>query len=157
MSERILIPLDGSKVGEAALRYVEGLVSRLSPGAKVEVTLFHVITTLKHDVVISGGGAGTITVPYNESELNQMKVKAIEYLQDVGEPLISKGATVFFKVGIGQNPADEIIKAEEEFSADLVAMSTHGRAGISRWAFGSVTDKVLRGGKVPVLMVRAVA
>ncbi len=155
MSERILIPLDGSKVGEAALRYVEGLVSRLSPGAKVEVTLFHVITTLKHDVVISGGGAGTITVPYNESELNQMKVKAIEYLQDVGEGLINKGATVHFKVAIGKSPAEEIIKAEEEYNADLVAMSTHGRAGISRWALGSVTDKVLRGGQVPVLMVRA--
>ena len=154
MSERILIPLDGSKVGEAALRYVEGLVSRLSPGAKVEVTLFHVITTLKHDVDIRAGG-GTVTVPYTESELEQMKVEAIEYLQDVGEGLISKGATVLFKIAIGESPAEEIIKAEEEYNADLVAMSTHGRAGISRWALGSVTDKVLRGGKVPVLMVRA--
>ncbi len=154
MSERILIPLDGSKVGEAALRYVEGLVSRLSPGAKVEVTLFHVITTLKHDVDIRAGG-GTVTVSYTESELNQIKVKAIEYLQDVGEGLINKGATVHFKVAVGQSPAEEIIKAEEEYNVDLVAMSTHGRAGISRWALGSVTDKVLRGGKVPVLMVRA--
>ena len=155
MSERILIPLDGSKVGEAALRYVEGLVSRLAPGAKVEVTLFHVVTALKHDVQISGGG--TITVPYNESELKQMKADAMKYLEEVGENLRNKGATVLSKVGTGQNPAAEIIKAEEEFNTDLVAMSTHGRAGISRWAFGSVTDKVLRGGKVPVLMVRAVA
>ena len=58
MSERILIPLDGSKVGEAALRYVEGLVSRMSPEKKVKVTLFHVITALKHDVVIPGAGDG---------------------------------------------------------------------------------------------------
>ena len=157
MSERILIPLDGSKVGEAALRYVEGLVSRLAPGAKVEVTLFHVITALKHDVHISGGGAGTITVPYSESELEQMKADAMKYVEEVGENLRNKGATVLPKVGTGQNPAAEIIKAEEEVNADLVAMSTHGRAGISRWAFGSVTDKVLRGGKVPVLMVRAEA
>jgi len=155
MSERILIPLDGSKVGEAALRYVEGLVSRLAPGAKVEVTLFHVVTALKHDVQISGGGAGIITVPYSESELEQMKVDAMKYLEEVGENLRNKGATVLSKVSTGQNPAAEIIKAEEEYNADLVAMSTHGRAGISRWAFGSVTDKVLRGGKVPVLMVRA--
>ena len=154
MSERILIPLDSSKVGEAALHYVEELVSRLSPGAKVEVTLFRVITTLRHTVDIPHGGTG-VTVPYTESELEQMKVKAIEYLQEVGEGLISKGATVHFKVAIGQSSAEEIIKAEKEYNADLVAMSTHGRAGISRWAFGSVTDKVLRGGKVPVLMVRA--
>ncbi len=155
MSERILIPLDGSKVGEAALRYVEGLVSRLAPGAKVEVTLFHVVTALKHDVVISGGEAGTITVPYSESELEQMKVDAMKYLEEVGENLRNKGAAVLSKVGTGQNPADEIIKAEEEFNADLVAMSTHGRSGLSRWAFGSVTDKILRSGNRPILMVRA--
>lgn len=154
MSERILIPLDGSKLSEAALRYVEGMVSRLAPGEKVEVTLFHVITVLKHEVSIQGN-AGTISVPYNESELEQMKSKAMDYLSEAGEGLRSKGAVVSCKVVKGQNPAEEIIKAEEEVPIDLVAMSTHGRAGISRWAFGSVTDRVLRGGKVPVLMVRA--
>jgi len=41
MSEKILIPLDGSKLGEAALHYVEGTFSRMAPGEKVEVTLFH--------------------------------------------------------------------------------------------------------------------
>jgi nucleotide-binding universal stress UspA family protein len=141
-------------LGEAALRYVEGTFSRLAPGEKVEVTLFHVITTLRHDVHISEGGAGTITIPYNESELEQMKVDAIKYLEEVGENLRNKGATVTFKVSVGESPAEEVIKAEEEYNVDLVAMSTHGRAGISRWAFGSVTDKILRGGRVPVLMVR---
>jgi len=155
MSERILIPLDGSKVGETALRYVEGLVSRLGPKSKVEVTLFHVVTALKHDVQTSGIGAISFPVPYTENEIEQMKVDAMKYLEEVGENLRNKGATVVFKVSAGQYPADEIIKAEGEVNADLVAMSTHGRAGISRWAFGSVTDKVLRGGKVPVLMVRA--
>ncbi len=155
MSERILIPLDGSKLGEVALRYVEGLVSRLSPGEKVEVTLFHVITALRHDVAISGGGAGTITIPYNENELEQIQNKAVDYLTKAGDSLKSKGAIVSCKVVAGSTPAEEIIKAEEEVSADLVAMSTHGRAGVSRWAFGSVTDRVLRAGKVPVLMVRA--
>ena len=155
MSERILIPLDGSKLGEAALHYVGDLVSRISPWQKVEVTLFHVVTTLKHDVEISGGDSGLITVPYNESELEQMKVDALKYLNKIGESLTSKGVNVSVKVSIGQDAAHEIIQAEEEVNAELVAMTTHGRAGISRWAFGSVTDKVLRGGKVPVLMVRA--
>lgn len=155
MSERILIPLDGSELGEAALHYIEDLVSRISSEKKVEVTLFHVVTALTHDVHISGGGAGTITVPYSESDLERLKADALKYLDKVGENLKSKGASVLAKVVTGSNPADEIIKAEKEVNADLVAMSTHGRAGITRWAFGSVTDKVLRGGKVPVLMVRA--
>ncbi len=154
MSERILIPLDGSKLGEAALHYVEGLVSRVSPGAGVKVTLFHVITTLGHDVKIRGSWAANIPVPHNESELEQMKADAMKYLEAVGEKLRTNGANVSYKVSIGQNPAGEIIKAEKEVKADLVAMSAHGRTGLSHWALGSVTDKVLRGGKVPVLMVR---
>lgn len=121
----------------------------------MEVILFYVVTTLRRDVQISVDGAGTITVPYNESELEQMKADAMKYLEEVGGNLRNEGATVLFKVGAGQNPADEIIKTEEEVNADLVAMSTRGRAGINRWAFGNVTDKILIGGKVSVLMVRA--
>jgi len=154
MSERILIPLDGSELGEAALRYVEGLFSRLAPGEKMEVTLFQVITTLTHDVDVRGN-VGIVHVPYGETELEKIKKKSLDYLNKVGEDLKRKGATVNCRVAVGQAPAEEIIKAEEEVGADLVAMSTHGRTGVGRWAFGSVTDKVLRGGKVPVLMVRA--
>ena len=154
MSEKILIPLDGSELGEAALRYVEGLVSRLAPGEKMEVTLFQVITTLERDIQVRGD-VGVVHVPYNASEMEKIKDKALEYLNKIGEGLKRKGAIVKYKVAVGQSPAEEIIKAEGEIGADLVAMSTHGRAGISRWAFGSVTDKVLRGGEVPVLMVRA--
>ena len=152
MSERILIPLDGSKLGEAALHYIEGTFSRLAPGEKVEVTLFHVITTLTHDIDVPQVSA--MPVPYTESELEPIKNKAIDYLNEVGEGLRSKGAIVTCKVVAGANPAEEIIKAEGEVNADLVTMSTHGRSGIGRWAFGSVTEKVLRGGSVPVLMVR---
>ena len=71
-----------------------------------------------------------------------------------GPGLKNKGATVKFKVGIG-NAADEIIEAADEINASWIAMSTHGRSGIRRWAFGSVTDKVLRGANKPMLVVRA--
>jgi nucleotide-binding universal stress UspA family protein len=155
MSERILVPLDGSELSEAAIRYVEDLVSKMSSAKRVEVTLFHAVTAQKHDVEISGGGRGTLTVPYSETELEQMRADALQYLNKVGENLKKIGINVSAKVNIGRDAAAEIIKAEEEVNADLVAMSTHGRAGISRWAYGSVTDKVLRSGKVPVLMVRA--
>jgi nucleotide-binding universal stress UspA family protein len=51
--------------------------------------------------------------------------------------------------------ADEIIKVAQDIKADLIAMSTHGRSGLGRWALGSITDKVLRESPVPVLTVRA--
>ncbi|MFT5701319.1 MAG: nucleotide-binding universal stress UspA family protein [Desulforhopalus sp.] len=154
MSERIIIPLDGSKLGEAALGYVEKLISRLGPNEKVEVTLFHVITSVRHMVTVHGM-AGMVSVPYNEDELAEMKDAATNYLDKVSDGLRNEKVTVTCKVSVGENPADEIVKAEIAANADLVAMSTHGRGGISRLALGSVADKVLRGGTVPVLMVRA--
>ena len=154
MSERILIPLDGSKLGEAALSYVDELISRLAPEEKVEITLFHVITAVRHPLHIPGAGEA-ISVPSNEEELAEMKDAATDFLNKVSDGLRNEKVTVMCKVSVSENPADEIIKAEVEVNADLVAMSTHGRSGISRFAIGSVADKVLRGGTVPVLMVRA--
>ena len=150
MFERILVPLDGSKVGEAALPYVEELVSKLSPEVKVEVTLFQIVPGTHFFV----SGEAAKEIPYTEKEMEQIKGEATDYLSKAGENLRSKGAIVKTKVGVG-SAAEEIIKAADEINADWIAMSTHGRSGISRWAFGSVTDRVLRGGNKPMLMVRA--
>ena len=151
MSEKILIPLDGSTLGEAALRYVEERVSKLATGKKTEVVLLQVITSLTHTIA---AGESAVEIPYTESELEQTKKMTMDYLDEAGEGLKSRGAVVKCIAAFGTSSANEIIKAEEEVGADMVAMSTHGRHGFTRWAFGSVTDKVLRGGKVPVLMVR---
>ncbi|MFC1933099.1 universal stress protein [Chloroflexota bacterium] len=151
MNERILVPLDGSKVGEAALPYVEELISKLSPEVEVEITLFQVVSKTYYTVA---GEAG-VKIPYTEKEMEQIKRKATDYLSKVGEGLKSKRTTLEFKVEAG-NAAEEIIKVADEINADLIAMSTHGRSGLSRWAFGSVTDRILRGGNKAVLVVRAV-
>lgn len=155
MSERILIPLDGSKVGEAAISYINGMITRLAPEERVEITLFHVITTIRHSIHYHGG-VGPVSVPYNEEERSIIEDEARKYLNQVGQRLLqNRQVTVICKTSVSENPADEIIKIEEEINADLVAMSTHGRSGISRFAIGSVADKVMRGGSVPVLMVKA--
>ena len=127
-------------------------MSKLSPEVKVEVTLLQVLRPV-HPHIVSGYEVPDIA--YTEKEMEETKKKAIDYLNKAGETLRSKGATVTAKVGIG-DASEEIIKVAEEINADLIAMSTHGRSGLSRWAFGSVTDKVLRrGGRVPILTVRA--
>jgi len=151
MYERILVPLDGSKVGEAALPCIEELLAKLAPKAKPEVILFQVVSSLTHYVI---AGEASVQVPYSEKEVDYIRRKSRQYLEKVGENLKSKGATVKTKVATG-NAAQEIIKAAEELKADMVAMSTHGRSGLSRLTFGSITAKVLRGGNVPVLVVRA--
>ncbi len=152
MYERILVPLDGSKVGESALPYVENVVSKLSPEVKVEVTLLQVLPPGEPPVATE---SRLPDASHTQKQIQEARKKAIDYLNKAGEALRSKGVVVTAKIAVG-DAAEEIVKAAEEMNADLIAISTHGRSGLSRWAFGSVTDKVLRcGGKVPIITVKA--
>jgi nucleotide-binding universal stress UspA family protein len=151
MFEKILVPLDGSTVGEAALPVIRRLVTKLPPEAEVEVTLLGVITLLRHWVVV---GEASAPVSYTEEELSLIKQRVMNYLERAGESLKGQGVTVKAMVSTG-TAAEEILKAADEINSDLIAMSTHGRSGLRRMAFGSITDKILRGASIPVLMVRA--
>ncbi len=151
MLERILVPLDGSKVGEAALPVLNQLIEKLSPSCQIEITLIGVITLLRHWVVV---GETSAPVSYTDEELKAIKDRVFGNNEKVAEALRRPNIKVRNIVAIG-NAADEILKAAEETKADLIAMSTHGRSGLRRLAFGSVTDKVLHATKIPVLMVRA--
>ena len=150
MLKKILVPLDGSKVAEAVLPYVKELMSGLAAGVKGEITLFHVLSPTYYVVA---GEAGA-PVRYTDAEIEQIKMRTMDYLNKVGEDLRSKRVNVKCRVEVGR-AAEEINKAADEINTIFVAMSTHGRSGLSRWAFGSVTDRVLRGGNRPVIMVRA--
>jgi nucleotide-binding universal stress UspA family protein len=151
MFERVLVPLDGSKVGEAALPVIGQLVDKMAPGANVEIILIGVITLLRHWVVV---GEASAPVSYTEEELKVIRDRVMDYLTKTGESLKNKGINVRTIVNTG-NASEEILKAARENKVDLIAMSTHGRSGLRRLAFGSITDKVLRGSHIPVLMVRA--
>jgi nucleotide-binding universal stress UspA family protein len=151
MFERILVPLDGSKVGEAALPVLNQMIDKLAPGVKLEITLIGVITLLRHWVVV---GEASAPVSYTDEELKAIKERVADNNEAIAQKIRRPNITVNTIVAAG-NAADEILKAADEIKADLIAMSTHGRSGLRRLAFGSVTDKVLHGAKIPVLMVRA--
>jgi len=151
MREKILVPLDGSQVGEAALPFLEELLSKMSPEVDREVTLFQAVSPVVYPIV---GEGEYVDVAYTEKEIAQLKKQAANYLERTGEGLRSQGVVVETRVGVG-SAADEIIRAAKEIGADLIAMSTHGRSGLSRWAFGSVTDRVLRSGSAPILVVKS--
>jgi len=153
MQHKILVPLDGSKVGEAALPFVTKLISMMSPEVKVEVTLLGVVTVLRHWVV--AGGAST-PVSYTEEEFSSIRKGVADNLEKTAATLRQQSITVNMRVSIG-NAAEEILKTADEIQADMIAMSTHGRSGLRRLAYGSVTDKVLHGASIPILVVRAPA
>ncbi len=152
MEERILVPLDGSEVGEAVLPKLEDLVLRTTPRMDAEVTLLQVISKMNFSMLTRDDAA---QLPIEETELQEITRKAYDYLEKVAGGIRNKGIRVKTMVSIG-HAAEEIVKAAHETGADLIAMSTHGRNGFVRWAIGSVTDEVIRlEGKIPVLAVRA--
>lgn len=143
---RVLVPLDGSREGEAALSYVQDIGVKL----KTEITLFQVLTTGRPTITHKGYDY----LDYTEQQMASDRKLATRYLQRVSRRLEKNGVLVKAEVRSG-NPAEEIIKLANAMPADLVVMSTCGRSGIGRWAFGSVSEKVLLEGNSPILMVRA--
>ena len=139
MYEKILVPLDGSELAEVALPYAEELASRL----KTEVILFQVVPIAYH---VYAAGEGSAKIPYTDEEMKPLKASAQDYLEKVASRLEGTGITTRSEVTVG-TAADEIIKLADETNTGLVTISTHGRSGISRWALGSVADKVARGAK----------
>lgn len=152
--EKILVPLDGSKPGEAVLPYIESMASKL----KTQINLLNVVEPPYHyypysDGIGYYGAAGIARVPYTEEEIKPLKVVSEKYVKSVNEKLMSEGIKTSYEVRTG-SPGEEIIKAEGEMHPDIVAMSTHGHSGFGRWDHGSVADKVLHAGKTPLLLVR---
>ncbi len=74
-------------------------------------------------------------------------------LEAIAADLTKRGAPATVAVRCGE-PALEILNAIIDLHADVLVMPTHGRSGVARWVFGSVTEKVLRGTKLPLLVVR---
>lgn len=74
-------------------------------------------------------------------------------LQDIIDRLAKDGATATGAVVVGV-PVEEINRAVDTHNADLVVMGTHGRSGLRALMVGSVTERVVRSSKVPVLTIR---
>jgi nucleotide-binding universal stress UspA family protein len=152
MEKKILVPLDGTAVGEAVLPKLERLVLEYVPSDKAEVILLRVNSIVNFDVLTHDKRA---QLPYTYEDQMKLDEEAQTYLDKVAEPLRAKGFSVTTMIKTG-TVAEEIVKAAREANVNLIAMSTHSSNGIIRWAIGSTADKVIRlEGKIPVLAVRA--
>ncbi len=144
---RILVPLDGSEIGETVLPYVEAIADKM----KGSVTLLHVNPPLYRAI-----GQLEFPGPYPEEVIETLRTAGEAYLGGINKRLKEKGIEVNYKVITG-DPAMEILEYAKEGGFNLIAMSTHGRGGITRWTLGSVAEKVVRSSEVPVLLVRALS
>jgi nucleotide-binding universal stress UspA family protein len=146
MYGRILAPLDGSELSELSLEHVKKVAMA---GETPEVVLLMVLEGISYLTYVSNTRTSDSTIRNIEKE-NQDKAQ--EYMDKVADRLKNEGISAQGVVVWGR-PADEILKYIKENKIDLVIMSTHGRSGIPRWAFGSVADKVIRYSTAPILIV----
>jgi nucleotide-binding universal stress UspA family protein len=148
MYHKVVVLLDGSELAEGVLPHVTEVIR--DRGSQVYLlsvaSLTRGIAPIIRDVLPPSAGT--------QEERRRIERELEEYLRAVAKRLEPVVADVQIGVRFGR-PADEILAFVGDVGADIIAMSTHGRSGISRWVFGSVADRVLRGATCPVLLVRA--
>jgi nucleotide-binding universal stress UspA family protein len=156
---RVLVTLDGSPLAEMALEPVRQLVTQLAASGHCQLTLLRVI-----DLPNRYGGWHSMSHIDNKV-MGQARETADEYMQRVAERVrasLPDTTTVTTAIKIETDVPAAIIHAAEHGNAgeedlggyDLVAMATHGRDAIPRWALGSVTERVLDSTRLPLLVVR---
>jgi nucleotide-binding universal stress UspA family protein len=163
MYHRILVPLDGSPLAEAALAQIPNLV-----GPETELLLFRVAEPPPADLptitYVPSSPGGTVAVPpitfrpeesAARSEISQRpRWDAQNYLDEKAKMLrgyVAKQRTIVLE---DADPGAAIAATARTEGADLILMSTHGRSGAVRWILGSVAEKVLHATTIPMLPVR---
>jgi nucleotide-binding universal stress UspA family protein len=144
---RILVPLDGSRLAEAALEPAEALASRF------EAKLRAVRVVPKPFQLTSVAGVPGVEI--NEKGHQELLREAEDYLVDVSARRSGDGLDGMVVESSGA--AEGVVQAAGAWEADLVVLSSHGRGGLERVVLGSVADKVIRETTRPVLVVRGKA
>ena len=143
MYERILMPVDGSRCSEHAV--AEGL--RLAAEIGATVVFLHAI-----EDPLAAGYATPESLPYAAKLAEDLKTEGERILDGAMGWADDVGVTAERLLVEHRHPADAIQDAEA--TVDLVVMGTHGRRGMQRWMFGSVTEAALRRSTKPFLIVR---
>jgi nucleotide-binding universal stress UspA family protein len=143
----IIVPLDGSKLAESVLPRAIDLAKKLG---------LEIVLTRAYQLPLSAyPGADAAYIPNQDAFLTAVKGEASAYLEAKVNEIRGNGIEkVSFILLVGSG-ADEIIDLARTTPDNLIAMCTHGRSGVKRWALGSVTEKVVRHSGDPVLVVRA--
>lgn len=140
MAKRILVPLDQSALAESVIP----VVADAARGGAATVRLLHVAPEPDNRVDPEGR-----VVAYADQEMARLEAEAQDYLRTAGLPLA--GVAVEYAVRFGE-PAREILLEAEAFDADLIAVTTAGRSGLSRTVLGSVAEQVFKKSDVPVML-----
>src|SRR5688572_27508957 len=143
MFSKILVPLDGSDLAECVLPHVVALVH--NSGA--EVILLHVLEQNSPPDQVR---------PVDPLTWRIRQTEAKTYLEAVGRRLQEANLTGSIEtVFLEGQVAESIIELAHERQVDLIALSSHGRSGLSGWNVSSVAQKIILRSGVSIFMARA--
>jgi len=143
MFKKILYPTDFSNVSEKALDYIEQLKDA---GAK-EIVVVHVIDEKGIEAVSRYGAGSAATV------IGAIEKEAREKGEQIKKRLWKSDFKVKVRIARGV-PLREILKAEEEEKVSAIIIGSHGKTNLEQMFLGSVSEKVIRLSKSPVLIVK---
>lgn len=150
VTRKVIIPLDGSKLGDSVVSFVQTFISQFG-NEHSEIILLSVCepSPIKsgRSVVISEAAEAATSKAFKRG------VEAEQYLSKLARSVRNDGFNVTTEIVIG-DPAEKINKQARKHGVDLIAMATHGRSGITRMAYGSVAEAVINRAKTPILLLR---
>ncbi len=143
---RMLIPLDGTELSESVLEHAVSLGTLFG-------TAFRLVRIVPYPMQFTSPYLPH-TMQMNQQFLTESKEAAEAYLEQHAERLRAQGHDVETAVLVVAQPGSGLLDEIADARCDMVAMATHGRAGLTRAILGSTTDKIVRGAHVPVLLYR---
>jgi nucleotide-binding universal stress UspA family protein/predicted transcriptional regulator len=147
MANTILVPLDGSELGEKALPWAMYLAQR----QRLSLTLVRAIPWPEFPMSEFGGYIS----PETYDRLVQADhATADEYLARKQTELGKTGLTVSTVMRDG-SAAEAIHDVADELGAYAVVMASHGHGGVKRLVLGSVAERLLEQATIPILLIRA--
>ncbi len=145
MFKHLLLPIDGSKLSEAAIQ--KGVQFAKSLNAKITgfyvMPEFHIFTYRTEMVDDT-----------KEEFAKDCRAHADRFLAVVATAAKAAGVACDIAVATSDHPYEAILQAAQEKKCDLIMMASHGRRGVQGLLLGSETQKVLTHSKIPVLVVR---
>jgi nucleotide-binding universal stress UspA family protein len=172
---KVIVPLDGSKLAESALPHLEKIAKGCSipqivlvtvtepvrvktpKGQRIEELPARYQTPILYYGNAAGGVVGGVAVPGSIRDLpvtiGKMAKTGYSYLNGIAEKLANNGMQVRIALLIG-NVAEEITRFAREEKADLIIMASRGRVSLRRWDVGNAAAKVFRTTDIPILLVK---
>lgn len=152
---RVLVAVDGSPLSEAVLEPAAYLASALAEATSQQGAL-HLLRVVD---LPAGGGRFKSDAHIDTSTKEQVRHEDEEYLNNLVHRL-STGDLAHLDLAITSSVeadpdvAEAIVKKAEQGNFDFIAIATHGRGGVQKWALGSVAGRVLHATTLPLLIMR---